>query len=339
MRRNWIVAAALCASALAVAAANDAPVPVHAGNFVRAETDMYFARAVGNGAFGQLRHAREPTPVDRQGVVRMNRDTLYSSGVFDLDAAPVTITLPDSGQRFMSLQVVSEDHYTGDVVYAPGRYTFDRAQVGTRYMLAIIRTLANAQDRADVLAAQRGQDAIRVEQAARGRFEVPNWDAASQTKARNALEALGSLGGFGAKTFGRKEEVDPIAHLIGTARGWGGNPPAAAVYPSTTPKANDGKTVHRLIVKDVPVDGFWSVSVYNAQGFFEKNALDAYSLNNQTAKADADRSITIQFGGCDSATPNCLPIAPGWNYTVRLYRPRKPILDGSWTMPEAQPVP
>jgi len=330
-------ALSLCAFA-AAAVAEDKPTPVSAGNFVRAETDMYFSRAVKGGAIGQLKHTREPTPIDQQTVVRMNRDTLYSSGVFDLDAGPVTITLPDSGKRFMSLQVVSQDHYTGDVVYAPGRFAYDRAKVGTRYMMAIVRTLVDAQDRADVQAAQRVQDAIRVEQAAKGRFEVPQWDAASQAKARQALEALGSLGGMGSKTFGRKEDVDPVAHLIGTARGWGGNPPAAAVYQSVTPKANDGKTVHRLVAKDVPVDGFWSISVYNAQGFFEKNSLDAYSLNNQTAKLSADGSITVQFGGCESATRNCLPIAAGWNYAVRLYRPRKPILDGSWTMPEAQPV-
>ena len=331
---------ALAFGALAVTAvADDKPTPVNAGNFVRAETDMYFSRSVKDGAFGQLKHSREPTPIDQQKVVRMNRDTLYSSGVFDLDAGPVTITLPDAGKRFMSLQAISQDHYTGDVVYAPGRYAYDRAKVGTRYMQVIVRTLVNAQDPADVRAAQRMQDAIQVEQATKGRFEVPQWDAVSQTKARNALEALGSLGGLGPKSFGRKEDVDPIAHLIGTARGWGGNPPTAAVYQSATPKANDGKTVHKLVVKDVPVDGFWSISVYNAEGFFEKNALDAYSLNNQIAKPGADGSYTIQFGGCQQATPNCLPIAPGWNYAVRLYRPRQPILDGSWTMPPAQPVP
>ena len=74
---------------------------------------------------------------------------------------------------------------------------------------------------------------------------------------------------------------------------------------------NDGKTVHRLTVKDVPVDGFWSVSLYDAKGFFQKNRFDAYSLNNLTAKAAADGSVTIQFGGCDGKVPNCLPIMPG----------------------------
>ena len=116
-----------------------------------------------------------------------------------------------------------------------------------------------------------------------------------------------------------------------------GNPRSAADYQSFYPPKNDGKTVHKLTVKDVPVDGFWSVSLYNDKGFFQKNDLNAYSLNNLTAKPNEDRSVTIQFGGCSREIANCLPIMPGWNYTVRLYRPRLEILDGRWKFPEAQP--
>jgi hypothetical protein len=120
---------------------------------------------------------------------------------------------------------------------------------------------------------------------------------------------------------GRKDEVDPVSFLIGSAGGWGGNPPSAAVYVSVFPKDNDGNKAHRLTVKDVPVDGFWSLSVYNAKGFFEKNDLGCYSLNNLTDKPSADGSFTIQFGGDPKSTPNYLPITPGWNYTVRLNDP------------------
>jgi hypothetical protein len=101
---------------------------------------------------------------------------------------------------------------------------------------------------------------------------------------------------------------------------------------------NDGKTNHRLRVGDVPVEGFWSISVYNAEGYFEPNPQHAYSLNNITAKKDADGSVSVEFGGCDGNVANCLPIFPGWNYMVRLYRPRKEVLDGTWKFPEAQPV-
>jgi hypothetical protein len=104
------------------------------------------------------------------------------------------------------------------------------------------------------------------------------------------------------------------------------------------PQKNDGKTVHKLTVKDVPVDGFWSVIVYDKTGYIPQNDRKVYSFNNLTAKPDADGSVTIQFGGCGDATDNCIPIVPDWNYTVRLYRPRKEILDGTWKFPEAQPV-
>ena len=52
----------------------------------------------------------------------------------------------------------------------------------------------------------------------------------------------------------------------------------------------------------------------------------------------ADGSVAVQFGGCDVKIPNCIPIMKGWNYTVRLYRPQKQILDGTWKFPEAKPI-
>jgi para-nitrobenzyl esterase len=268
----------------------------------------------------------------------MNRDTLYSSGVFDLDAAPVTITLPDAGKRYMAMQVIDQDHYTVEVVYAPGKHTYSKAKVGTRYVFTIVRTLANPGDPADLKAANDLRDAIRVEQTAAGKWESPTWDDKSRAEIRDALAVLGSHQGGGmGKMFGTRAEVDPVRHLIGTAIGWGGNPPSAAVYSSYYPTQNDGKTAYALTVKDVPVDGFWSITVYNAKGFMEKNDLGRFSLNNLTAKPNSDGSYTIHFGG-DRNAPNYLPIMPGWNYTVRMYRPRKEVIDGIWKFPEARPA-
>jgi hypothetical protein len=87
-------------------------IPVTADNFSRAETDLYMnAVATQRDGFGKFEHERTPTPLDKQTVIRMNRDTLYSGAVFDLDAGPATITLPDGGKRFMSMQVINEDQY------------------------------------------------------------------------------------------------------------------------------------------------------------------------------------------------------------------------------------
>ncbi len=96
--------------------------------------------------------------------------------------------------------------------------------------------------------------------------------------------------------------------------------------------------MYKLDVKDVPVDGFWSVSLYNADGYYQKNDYDAYSLNNIMAKKSEDGSIDIQFGGCDGKIANCIPIMKGWNYAVRLYRPRAEMTGRRWTFPEPQPA-
>ena len=84
------------------------PLRVTVDNFRRAESDTYFARFVKEGGFGKFKHERELASIDNQTVIRLNRDTLYSFGVFDLDAVPVTVTLPDAGKRFMAMQVIDE---------------------------------------------------------------------------------------------------------------------------------------------------------------------------------------------------------------------------------------
>jgi hypothetical protein len=269
----------------------------------------------------------------------MNRDTLYSFGVFDLDAGPVTIELPDVGERFMSLLVIDEDHYAQPVVYAPGSFTFTREQVGTRYMLSAIRTLADAGSSADVKAANTAQDGIQSRQRTRGRFEIPKWNADDRDEIRASLLKLAAKAGASdGERFGARAEVDPIQHLLAAAAGWGGNPRAAAVYAAGTPKANDGKTVHRLTVRDVPVDGFWSISVYNTGGFFQKNKAESYSVNNLTAQPNGDGSFTIEFSGKPTKAANWLFTPPGWNYVARMYRPRQSVLDGTWRFPEPQPL-
>jgi hypothetical protein len=332
---------ALVALTLTLANATHAAdiVPVNADNFTRAETDTYFANFVKEGGFGKLKHERHMAAIDRQTVIRMNRDTIYSFGVFDLDASPVTLKLPDSDKRYLSVLLINEDHYDPDIFYAPSTHSITKAKVGTRYVALAVRTFVNPNDPTDLKAAHALQDAIKTEQKSAGSFEVPQWDPTSLKKVREALLGLASASGGidSAKMFGRKDEVDPVSHLIGTAVGWGGNPRTAAIYTGTNPKENDGKTAYQLTFKDVPVDAFWSISVYNNAGFFEKNEKNAYTFNSVTAKPNADGSITIHFGGDEKAI-NYLPIMPGWNYTVRMYRPQKKILDGAWKFPEAVPV-
>ena len=257
--------------------------------------------------------------IDNHFVVRGNRDPLYSSVLVDLDAGPVTITLPDAGSRFMSMQIIDEDHYVPAVrvrrgtlhLHAPARKTSRRSTC------CRMRSRPTAESGL-VRRAQLGRG--ESDQSGPGADSTRGHDPGYQGHVRRR-----GPGGSGAPRGGR-------------SHGLGRQSRKDAMYVTVVPAKNDGKTIHRVTVKDVTVDAFWSISVYNAEGHFQKNAFNAYTLNSVTAKKNTDGAVPIQFGGCDGKIPNCLPTMPDWNYMVRLYRPRAEILNGTWVFPEAQAV-
>jgi hypothetical protein len=60
----------------------------------------------------------------------------------------------------------------------------------------------------------------------------------------------------------------------------------------------------------------------------EPNRYNAYSENNTTAKKMRMARSLFSFGSCDGKIPYYLPTMPGWNYTVRFFRPRAEALNG-----------
>lgn len=329
-------------AALLLAAASPVFVsPLFAGevvtplNYIRAESDLQFGSyAKSAGGVGKLMHMREVYSVEDQVTIRGNRDTLYSFVVLDL-TSPATITKPDTAGRFQSLLVVSQDHYNPVLKHGQGEVTLSMDSVGTRYAMALFRTFCNPNDADDMKQAHAMQDAIQIKQAAPGELELPDWDQESLLAVRAELNSMAaSLTDF-TDAFGRRGEVDPVEHLLASASGWGGNPARGAMYFNEAPEQNDGRTPHTLTLPaDVPVEAFWSVTIYNKDGFFEPNDLSAYSFNSVTAKPNADGSFTIHFGGDPTAT-NYLPITDGWNYVIRCYLPGWQILEGDWAPPPA----
>lgn len=325
----------LLAALLALPGAALAGEPVTVETFVRAETDTAIRVVLKEAPMGTFAHIRTPVPVENQQVIRMNRDTLYSTAIADL-SQPVTVTLPDGGGRYQSLEVINQDHYMYAIT-KPGTYTLTQDEVGTRFVYLLARTFVDPDDADDLAKTHAMQDGLKISGGGAGPFDAPDWDQDKLTAARKALNQVALIGFDTTAGFGRKDEVRPIEHLLAAASGWGGLPPRYATY-EVASIADSSGTPHVVTVKDVPVDAFWSLTVYNADGYMEPNAAGVYNYNSVTAKPNADGSFTIHFGGCDDGRINCIPITKGWNYVARLYEPRAEILDGSWTFPAPVPV-
>ena len=312
-------------------------ISVNVDNFVRAETHRMFSdiQAVAGG-IGSFRHNRTPARIDEQTVIRLNRDTLYSFAIVDL-AQPARLRLPNSDGRYLSAMVVNEDHYVNSVIHPPGDHTLTGDQCGSRYVLVGVRILVDPGDRADVAAVVALQDRLAIDPGSAEAFVKPDYDVDSLDATRDALLTLArGLNSFD-RMFGTQAEVDPVRHLLGCAAGWGGLPTSEATYLGVDPKVPAGD--YELVFTDVPVDAFWSVSVYNARGFFEPNTKDLYSVNSVTGKHNDDGSITVRFvASADGEVPaNAIVTPEAWNYLIRFYRPHPEILDGSWMPPTLTP--
>ncbi len=327
---------ALVVVALAYGASTLADVPVNVRNFPQAETETYFKAIVAQGALGSITHERELAPIDSQTVVQMNRETLYSSGVFDLTQS-VTIEANNDDGRFQSFLIISQENFVKGVEYSPATITLTQNDIGSRYVAVLVRTLVDINDPEDIEKAHAAQDTISVNQVSEGSLELTSWDPVSLNDLRSKLKALAKYEPDTVGRFEDEDEIDPVNFLIGTAIGWGGNPRSDAVYFPRVPEQNDGKQAFTMTMKDVPVDGFWSLSVYNEQGYFVENEFNAYAINSMTAEANEAGTVVIHFGGSPD-NPNYLFLPEGWKYLMRLYRPSQEIVDGSWDMPELVPV-
>jgi hypothetical protein len=125
------------------------------------------------------------------------------------------------------------------------------------------------------------------------------------------------------------DEVDPVKHLLGAAAAWGGFPEREAMYLNVEPGLPVGQ--YEITVGDVPVDAFWSITVYNADGFMQSDASGVVSVNSLTALPNEDGTVTVRFG--ETGKPNSIPIEQGWNYMVRLYEPQDAARSRAWVFP------
>lgn len=131
--------------------------------------------------------------------------------------------------------------------------------------------------------------------------------------------------------------------------GLGANSAADAVYPSTSEDAQ-GRPLQggrRYVLHFPPgglppVKGFWSLTVYDQDGFLVANPLDRYCVGSETGLAsnpDGSTDILLQGTAPAGRQANWLPTPPGaFSLTLRLYWPDASVLDGRYRIPPVEPV-
>ena len=308
-------------------------------NYARAESEIIFAGyvqriadATGTNGMGVWMHLREGADPKDRTVMRINFDTLYSFAIVDLTEDAV-LTMPETNGRYQSAWFITDEHYNPMAFIEPGTYALTQENVGSRYVMIVIRTQVNVADPADLAIVHELQDQLKLEQKDKGSFAPSaNWDMEEVLAMRTKYQEIAQREGITSEQmFGKKGEVPLKEHNAGAAMGWGGLTAERAVYPGIFAESVEPQT---LTLKDVPAGAFWSVTIYDGEGYPQG---DVYNINSAFAVPEYDGSFIIHFGG-DKSAVNYMDIFEGWNLTLRIYEPTEAYFNGEWVMPELELV-
>jgi hypothetical protein len=164
---------------------------------------------------------------------------------------------------------------------------------------------------------------------------------------------LKDINGWGFTTKTGVYGNDYLMRALVTAIGLGANRPQDAVYPTSLKDAEDrvydgaNKYVMRFPKDETPpVEGFWSLTMYDGQYFFVANTINRYSISpRQDLKANPDGSTDLYIQkdspGADKES-NWLPAPAGkFILMLRMYWPDQTdpsIINGTWTIPPVKRV-
>ncbi|WP_189358857.1 DUF1214 domain-containing protein [Algibacter mikhailovii] len=240
-----------------------------------------------------------------QLVVRMNRDTYYSSAVMDV-SEDAFITIPET-ERYVSIQIIDENHETQPMIYGPGKH---KITAKTEHAFVIVRALEDNARRNLLIEAESNKP-----------FVMKEWDMESFKELEEEGNAVFVKGYDQSKAFGSKETGQTTyMNYIGAAGGWGGAMVVDNIYQSTGYLDIEG--CYEMTFLDPMDKFFWSITVYNANGYMFNDVANVSSELDPDINEDG--SITVRFG-CDNM-PNNIPIREGnttgkFNVIMRHYGP------------------
>ena len=197
----------------------DTSVPVNVNNYVVVETAGQFDRILTmTGGINKLKSFRGPTPLDKQSVIRMNRDTLYSFAIVDISEG-ATLTMPETNGRYNSAMIVNENEYINKVFYEPGTHKLTKGDFDTDYVLVAFRTLVDSSDPADIKKANDLQDKFSIEAESSVPYSHPNYDEKSYKELRDLLLGVAKFLPDSAGAFGSKESTQQVPHQLHAPKG------------------------------------------------------------------------------------------------------------------------
>jgi hypothetical protein len=331
LMRRPLFAAVMALSGSVYSAPATAADKVSPETYIRAETDRSFGNiAAQAGGVNKFYYVRQPTPLNEQTVVRMNRDTLYSASIVDTEGG-ATVTLPKTPDgRFISILLVDNDHYAPAVYYDPGTYELPQ---NTKYLAVVVRVqVYDPKDPTEIALVNKIQDQVVVKARKADPLPPMKWDKASLQALTQQYEKDSAQYSSWKGMMGPRGKVDEKTRHIAAAAAWGLNPEWDATYLNYS-GSQDYRVCHKATYQVPENKAFWSITIYGNDGYMKsENAI----VGTSSVKLNGDGTFTVYYGSKEVCgdVPNRLDVTEGWNFLMRVYRPGPSVLDGSYKLPD-----
>ncbi|MBU2869641.1 DUF1214 domain-containing protein [Colwellia sp. E2M01] len=290
------------------------------------ESDFNFKRSLAKAPVNKWAYQSDLSRVETQQVIRENQDGIYASAVVDISEG-ATFTVP-KGNHYQIIQVIDMQNYVAGVAYAGDSITIttDDVTYGNHVYLNM-RVPILTEEKGGIKETLRLQKLATIDAKSAKAYVTPDI-VLDMKKMEEIRAALVNDVKSGALTHTKNVNGTPYSsrpqdQLYGTSYGWGGlGLPDAAYWPFlNNSKIVNGKIQPSSTTFTPPViqedrGGFWSVTIYNEEGWLAKNIS---AISNTQAEPNKDGTYTINFNS--PGMKNNLQTSTPFTALFRFYLP------------------
>jgi hypothetical protein len=221
------------------------------------------------------------------------------------------------------------------VIYGAGIHKLPQ---DSKYLGVIMRVqLFDANDPAEIAQVHKLQDQIVITASSADPFPPFKWDIASlKTLTEQYEKEASALENYNGMQGPRGKLVKEKSRHLAAAAAWGLFPEQDAIYLNYS-GGHDDQQCYQATYQVPENDAFWSITVYGSDGYMKS---DNVVVNSSNVKLNDDGTFTVRYGWEQACVdvPGRLDVTEGWNFLMRVYRPGPTVVDGTYKLPNAEPV-
>lgn len=307
--------------------------------FIRSESLNFMKGMAAREGINNFYHFTSLAKAEDKWVVSPNNDVIYSVVIVDASDG-FTLTLPETGKRFITAQIVTEEHMSHQLV-GGGVHTFLGKEFPGTHVAVGVRVGTDATLKDIEYIVDQLQPQMKVDAKSSG--DVPDYDKDTLLRVRVVLmvEYNKLDNTFGLMTDDIRKVKDWEKFTYATAGAWGLSEDKYAMYLPYNRKGAKKDVCYTATYKQPKVGQFWSITAYNNEKYLMSNEYNIVNTGN--VNLNSDGTFTIHFCSDKACAQKAevknfiLTTEDNWGFLIRAYEPDVEAFM-KYKIPEIEPI-